>query len=219
MGVQGTERDAVRPWVATEAGWLGGHALLKRWRIRCWVRGCCVTPPRPAGSQTLLSYCRCLLPKSCPILWDPQDCSPPGSSVHGISQARILEWVAISFSRGSSRPRDTAHISCLAGRFFTTEPPGKPLLSCGRGENTISFRVLYVDALVFAQRTPFFLELKYASGSFILPTYLEPGHVGSRHPQDHIRLYTCSHPVQQLGGDKLPTNSLFIKCLWRQHQG
>jgi len=47
-------------------------------------------------------------------------CSPPGSSVHGISQARILEWVAISFSR-SSRPRDQTHVSCLAGGFFTTE--------------------------------------------------------------------------------------------------
>ena len=43
-------------------------------------------------------------------------------------QARILEWVAISSSRGSSRPRDWTHISCLAGRFFTTVPPGKPLL-------------------------------------------------------------------------------------------
>ena len=45
-------------------------------------------------------------------------------SVHGISQARILEWVAISFSRGSSQPRDRTHVSCTAGRFFTTEPPG-----------------------------------------------------------------------------------------------
>ena len=44
--------------------------------------------------------------QSCPTLWDPVDCSPPGSSAHGILQARILEWVAISFSRGSSRPRD-----------------------------------------------------------------------------------------------------------------
>ena len=49
----------------------------------------------------------------------------PGSSVHGISQVRILEWVAISLSRGSSLPRDQTHISCLGG-FFTTEPPGKP---------------------------------------------------------------------------------------------
>ena len=42
----------------------------------------------------------------CPTLCDPMDCSPPGSSIHGILQARILEWVAISFSRGSSQPRD-----------------------------------------------------------------------------------------------------------------
>ena len=48
----------------------------------------------------------CLITKSCLILCDPMDCSPPGSSVHGISQARVLEWVAISFSRGSSLPRD-----------------------------------------------------------------------------------------------------------------
>ena len=48
------------------------------------------------------------------------------SSVYGISRARILEWVAISFSRGLSRPRDRTHISCNAGRFFTTEPLGKP---------------------------------------------------------------------------------------------
>ena len=50
--------------------------------------------------------CCCLVAKSCPTLRDPMDCSPPGSSVHGISQARILEWVAIPFSRGSPRPRD-----------------------------------------------------------------------------------------------------------------
>ena len=52
------------------------------------------------------------------------DCSPRGSSVGGISQARILERVAISFSRGSSWPRDGAQVSCIAGRFFTTEPGG-----------------------------------------------------------------------------------------------
>ena len=55
------------------------------------------------------------------------DCSPPGSSVHGISKARILEWAAISFSNGSFQPRDWNCVSCiaspaLAGRFFTTEP-------------------------------------------------------------------------------------------------
>ena len=50
----------------------------------------------------------------CLTLCDPVDCSPPGSSIHGILQARILEWVAISFSRGSSRPRDRTHVSCVS---------------------------------------------------------------------------------------------------------
>ena len=49
--------------------------------------------------------------------------STPGSSVHSISQASILEWVAISFSRGSFQPRDRTNIFCLAGEFFSTEPP------------------------------------------------------------------------------------------------
>ena len=55
------------------------------------------------------------------------DCSPPGSSVRGILQSRILEGVAISSSRGSSRPRNWTHVSCLAGGFFTTEPSVKPI--------------------------------------------------------------------------------------------
>ena len=52
-------------------------------------------------------------------LCDPMDYSPPGSSVQGILQAKILEWVAIPFSRGSSQLRDQTRISCIAGRFFT----------------------------------------------------------------------------------------------------
>ena len=64
----------------------------------------------------------------CPTLCDPMDYSPPGSSVHGIFQARILEWVAISFSRGSSRPRDRTWVSHIASRCFTiwaTKETGK----------------------------------------------------------------------------------------------
>ena len=57
--------------------------------------------------------------QSCPTLCDPVDCIPPDSSVHGILQARILERVAISFSKGSSLPRDQTQVSCTAGRFFT----------------------------------------------------------------------------------------------------
>ena len=52
--------------------------------------------------------------QSCSTLCDPMDSSPPGSSFHGILQARILQWVAISSSRGSSRPRDGAHVSCIS---------------------------------------------------------------------------------------------------------
>ena len=55
----------------------------------------------------------------CLTLCDPMDCNPPGSSVHGILQARILEWVAIPFSRGSSGPRDRTQVSYITGRFFT----------------------------------------------------------------------------------------------------
>ena len=61
--------------------------------------------------------------------WTELDSSPSGSSVHGILQARILECVAISFSRESSRLRHQTCISCIAGRFFTTEPGGNPCLS------------------------------------------------------------------------------------------
>ena len=53
--------------------------------------------------------------------------SLPGPSIHGVLQARILEWVAISSSRRSSWPRDWTHVSCLTSRFFTAEPSGKPL--------------------------------------------------------------------------------------------
>ena len=56
---------------------------------------------------------------SCPTLCDLMDCSLPGSSIHGIFQARVLEWVTISFSRGSSPPRDQTQVSRIAGRCFT----------------------------------------------------------------------------------------------------
>ena len=64
--------------------------------------------------------CCCLVAKSCPTVCNPMDCSPPGSSIHGISQTRILEWIVISFSRGSFQSRDWTQVSCIAGRFFTS---------------------------------------------------------------------------------------------------
>ena len=60
-----------------------------------------------------------LVAQSCLTLCEPMNCNSPSSSVHGIFQARIMGWVDIPFSRGSSQPKDWTHISCIAGRFFT----------------------------------------------------------------------------------------------------
>ena len=82
--------------------------------------------------QLCVGVCGCSIFQSCPTLCNPADCSPPGSSVHGILQVRMLEWLAISFSRGASQPRDGNCVSCnsfIAGGFFTAEPPGKPIIS------------------------------------------------------------------------------------------
>ena len=69
------------------------------------------------------------------LFCDPMDCCPPGSSAHGISQVRIVEQVAISFSRGSPNPRIRRASLALAGRFFTAESPGKPLVKKRSPEN------------------------------------------------------------------------------------
>ena len=83
---------------------------------------------RGAGCCAVL----CLVAQSCPTLCDPMDCSPPGSSVRGILQARILEWVATPSSRGSSPPRDRTHVSGIAGGFSTVWVTRKVILSLKR---------------------------------------------------------------------------------------
>ena len=69
-------------------------------------------------TQSLPSESESEVAQSCPTLCDPMDWSPLGSSIHGILLARILEWIAISFSRGSSWPRDRTQVSRIAGRHF-----------------------------------------------------------------------------------------------------
>ena len=81
-----------------------------------------------------------------------------GSSVHGISQARRLEWVAISFSWELSQPRNGTRVSCLAGRLFTTEPRGKPLFYA-RGI------VKVLPALKLSAKNPAILGLVYREES------------------------------------------------------
>ena len=86
-------------------------------------------PPSQSDFSFPWSYV-CSVIRSCPKPWNPLDYSPPGSSVHGIFQAGILEWVAISSSRGFFWPRDRIHVSwvsCVAGRFCITEPSEKPI--------------------------------------------------------------------------------------------
>ena len=96
---------------------LHDHAAPAPWRS---------APDEVAGLRAFSSIAPCerekvkvLVTQSCLTPCDPMDCSPPGSSVHGISQARILECVVVSSSRGSSQPRDRTWVSCVTG-FFPT---------------------------------------------------------------------------------------------------
>ena len=101
-------------WVNWGTEWpVGCTQVAGGGRVRVWTWGLGTWAVFLDHSAT---YPACMLAKSlqlCLTLWDPWDCSPPGSVV-GISQARILEWVAISFSRGSSQPSDRTCISCVS---------------------------------------------------------------------------------------------------------
>ena len=85
-------------------------------------------PMEKEGAITPCCWCCSSVAKSCPTLSDPMNCSPPGSSVHKLSQARRLDWVAISFSKGTCWPRDWTCLSYTVGKFFTTKTPGKPVI-------------------------------------------------------------------------------------------
>ena len=86
-----------------------------------------------------------LVAQSCLTLCDPTDCSPPGSFVHGILQARTLEWVAIPFSRGSSQRRDQTQVSCI-GRLFLHHPSH-------RGRRVIDLKWAYISYVTFLSVT------------------------------------------------------------------
>ena len=99
------------------------------------------------------------------------DGSPPGSSVHGILQERILEWTVIPFSRGSPRSRDQICVSCIAGEFFTTEPSGKPPFTLTQSISWIffSFDVLLSD-----------IQTDFSGVLFSLPSWKSPSATGRR---------------------------------------
>ena len=105
------------------------------------------------------------------------NCSLPGSSVHGISQAKILKWVTISFSRWSSQPRDWTCVSCIVGRFFTTEPLGEPFYVCVCV--FVCVCNLFFNCIGFCHTK---MQFSHNSGSFpsLLPSPSPP-------PLDHYR--------------------------------
>ena len=111
---------------------LHGNCLLRRCcRLNLYVEVLSLSTLQNVnvlGDKVFKEVCACVLSCFSHVqLFVTLDWSPSGSAVHGILWARILEWVAMPFSRGSSQPRDQTHVSCIAGRFFTTEALGKPL--------------------------------------------------------------------------------------------
>ena len=102
---------------------------------------CCFYPgiAETSGPRPCRAVLR-LVALSCPTHCDPRDCSLPGSSVYGILQARILEWVVISFSLGSSQPRDQ---TCISEHLLHQQVGSLPLASPGKPTNGIHDFVLF----------------------------------------------------------------------------
>ena len=86
---------------------------MNKYRLPRWLSG------KESSCNVGVLQVKVLVAQSCPTLFHALNCRPPGSSVPETLQARILEWAAIPFSRGSSWPRDQTQVSCIAGRFFT----------------------------------------------------------------------------------------------------
>ena len=130
--------------------------LLKSWYILSKLLSLCI------WNWSLLLCC-CLVAKSYPALCNPMDCSPPGFSVHGISEARILESVATFLLQGIFPTQDGTLVFCTTGRFFTTTPPRKAW-SC----SWPSFYVLPMFAEPVMIPPASFLKLLICVFSFLL---------------------------------------------------
>ena len=118
-------------WLSTHA-WAKGNFACLTWDIDIllpWPGTYTIGSPSPQAfglctKRVRFYVCVCvcvcvLVSQLCLTLWNPVDCSLPGSSAHGILQENILEWVTIPFSRGSFWPRDQTQVSCIADRVFT----------------------------------------------------------------------------------------------------
>ena len=103
--------------------------------------------------QSIAVKVKVLVTQSCPTLCNTMNCSPPGFSVCEILQARILEWVTIPFSRGSSPPMDQTWVSCIAGRFFTVWTTGGSLKKNQKVETSLCWQRSIESELWFFQYT------------------------------------------------------------------
>ena len=128
------------------------------------------------GNLCLFSWSVCVVTHSAVsnTLW-PNELEPTGSPVHGTSQARILEWAAISFSKGSSWPRGRTHlscVSCITDRFFTHSAIREDLFSLARGLSILLmfFKDLGFNPFIFLLFFDFLLH--YSAFSFIIPMCL-----------------------------------------------
>ena len=118
-----------------------------------------------------------LITKSCLTLSNSLDCSPPGSSVHGITQARILEWVIISFSRGSPQLRDRTCVFCVAGGFFNHRATWEALCDYWLGINAIhqvflafSLQNTWTALRLIGRIRRLYLAIEYEQGRRVLFT-------------------------------------------------
>ena len=105
--IHGTE-ESIWIWCQRQHFYCGGELKEIKNQQNAW-----------GDTESVSEKSKVLVGQSCPMLCDTMDCSPPSSSVHGISKARMLEWAAISFSRGSSWPSDRTQVSHTVGRQFT----------------------------------------------------------------------------------------------------
>ena len=129
----------------------------------------------------MLSYSQ-----SCLTLCNPMDCSPPGSSVRGILQARLLAWVAMPSSRGSSQPRDRTQVSSIAGGILTAELPGVPnWWQYWPSKLLYSFFFFFQSSLVHGQRVVSLWKSNWGK-SFLTPLSSSTKHSWSAVTAQHI---------------------------------
>ena len=165
----------------------------------------------------------------CLILCDPMDCSLLSNSVYGISQARILEWVAISFSGGSSQPRDQIHVFCSADKFFTSELPGKPpkyILSHHKyfhlGETYIAPSPTNSHAHTMQIQNvldKITMQMKFGIETCIIPCMKRVSSPGSMHDTGCLGLVQWDHPEGWYGegGGRRVSGWGTRVYLWRIH--